>query len=409
MIKVLIVDDSPEKSEIIKRFLIEECSISDEFIKTSKNVKEAKLSMYEENFELLLLDLVLPRDEDSDATPEDSIKLLNEIYYNNNIHIPIYIIGISQFDDLIISHQESFDDKLWHLITFSFSNNSWKDKLNSKVCYINSLKERFKNSLESKDNFDIGIICALDRPEFNEVLNLDCKWEKINTNDDDSFVFYKGKINTINGTNYSIIACSINRMGMQATASISTKIIEKYNISYLFMTGICAGIKDKELNFGDIIISENITDYGSGKMIENDNKEFSLKPEPHQIPTDQGLISKVSTFLRDPDELSKIQNKFKGKKPGYSLKAKIGPTTSGSYVVASESLVKNITTQNRKLLGIDMEGYGMYLSCHFSKNTKALLIKSVCDFADIKKDDDYQEYASFTSSNFLYNFIFNML
>jgi nucleoside phosphorylase len=175
------------------------------------------------------------------------------------------------------------------------------------------------------------------------------------------------------------------------------------------MTGICAGIKDRGTNYGDIIISENITDYGSGKMVENDNNDLILKPEPHQIPTEQHLISKLNSFLREEDKILQIQTKYKGNKPTTLLTAKIGPTTSGSYVVSSEDLVNSITNQNRKLLAIDMEAYGMYLACHYFNKATPLMIKSVCDFGDKHKGDDYQNYASFTSANFLYSFIFNML
>ena len=121
MIKILIIDDSPEKTQIIKKFLIEECKINEEYIKNQSNIKDGKKNLYDEDFELLLLDLVLPRDSDSEPNAEDSIKFLQEIYYNNNIHIPAYIIGFSQFDELISTHHESFDDKLWHLINFSYS------------------------------------------------------------------------------------------------------------------------------------------------------------------------------------------------------------------------------------------------------------------------------------------------
>jgi nucleoside phosphorylase/CheY-like chemotaxis protein len=408
MINILVLDDSEEKTSIILKFLIEECNINAENIKSEKNVKDGRKILYEKDFDLLLLDLVLPRDQESEPNADESIKFLEEIYYNSSIHIPVHIIGFSQFDELINAHHNKFDDKLWHLINFNYANSNWKDKLKSKVCYITSLKQRFKDSLESKNNYDIGIICALEIPEFKEILELNCSWKKISL-ENDPLVYYEGKINTINGNQFKIIACSINRMGMQATSSVSTKMIEKFNIKQLFMTGICAGIKERDTNYGDIIISENITDYGSGKMVENEKGDLILRPEPHQIPTEQHLISKLNSFLREDDKILEIQTKYKGNKPLTLLTAKIGPTTSGSYVVSSENLVNTITSQNRKLLAIDMEGYGMYLACHFFNKTTPLMIKSVCDFGDKHKGDDYQNYASFTSANFLYSFIFNML
>ncbi|KGO85898.1 hypothetical protein Q765_13780 [Flavobacterium rivuli WB 3.3-2 = DSM 21788] len=408
MINILILDDSSEKSNSIKRFLIEDCHISSDNINEGRCIKEGRKLLYENDYDLLLLDLVMPRDMDSEPNADESLKFLDEIYYNSSIHIPIHIIGFSQFDELINIHQDRFDDKLWHLINFSYSSNAWKDKLNSKVCYITSLKQRFKDSIESKNNFDIAIICALEIPEFREILDLNCSWKRFHL-EDDPLIYHEGVINTVNGNTLKVIACSINKMGMQASSAVATKLAVKFNIKYLFMTGICAGVRNKDLDYGDIVICENITDYGSGKMVENEVGELVLRPEPHQIPTDPNLLAKLNSFLREEDKILRIQTQYRGKKPTTLLKAKIGPTTSGSYVVSSESVVNNITSSNRKLLGIDMEGYGMYLASQYFSNTKTLMIKSICDFGDKHKADDYQHYASFTSANFLYSFIFNML
>ena len=406
MIRVLILDDSPEKTNIIKRFLKEECNIDEKLIDDKPTIKEGRKILYENDYDLLLLDLVMPRDAESEPTAEESIKFLGEIYFNSEIHIPIHIIGFSQYDELVTAHNESFEDKLWHLINFSFTNNSWKDKLKSKICHLISVKNRFKESIEARTKFDIGIISALESPELKAVLNLDCNWKTFEL-ENDPIVYHEGSMNTINGNSYRVIACSINKMGMQAAASVSSMIISKFKVKYLFMTGICAGVKERDLNFGDIIIAENLTDYGSGKMTENVSGDFVFKPEPHQFPTDQNLISKVNNFIRNNGELLKIQSGFQGTPSKTILQAKIGPVASGSYVVASKLLMTNITEPNRKLLAIDMEGYGLYLACHYFNQTKALFIKSVCDFGDEKKDDSHQTYASYTSAKFLYSFLLN--
>ena len=408
MIKVLILDDSTEKINITKKFLEEECKIEAEFIDEKYNIKEGRKALYEKDYDLLLLDLVMPRDSESEASAGESIKFLEEIYYNSDIHIPVHIIGFSQHDELIEIHSDSFEDKLWHLITFSYTNNSWKDKLKNKICHLISVKSRFKESIEAKNKFDFAIICALENPELNSILELPCNWKPFD-NEDGPILYHEGKINTLNGNSYRVIACSINKMGMEATASISSMLISKFKVKNIFMTGICAGVKERGLDFGDIVIAENSTDYGSGKMTETESGTFLFKPEPHQFPTDQNLISKLNNFINKNVEILKIQTNFKGTPSKTLLKAKIGPVASGSYVVASKSFVSNITEPNRKLLAIDMEGYGLYLACHFFNQTKALYIKSVCDFGDEKKDDDYQKYAAYTSANFLHSFIFNML
>ncbi len=408
MIKILILDDSPEKIAIIKKFLRKECNIDEQFVDERQTIKEGRKVLYEKDYDLLLLDLVMPRDSDSEPTADESIKFLDEIYFNSEIHIPVHIIGFSQFDELILTHTDSFEGKLWHLITFSYSNNSWKDKLKSKICHLISVKNRFKESIEARTKFDIGIICALESPELKEILELPCNWKTFEL-DNDPIVYHEGFISTLNGNTYRLIACSINKMGMQATASVASMIIAKFKVKYLFINGICAGIKERDLEFGDIVIAENLTDYGSGKMTESSEGEFLFKPEPHQFPTDQNLISKVNNFIRDNGALLKIQTAYKGSKSKTILKAKIGPVASGSYVVASKSLLTSIKEPNRKLLAIDMEGFGLYLACHYFNQTKALFIKSVCDFGDERKDDNYQEYAAYTSARFLHAFLFSEL
>lgn len=408
MIKILILDDSVEKVRIIKQFLKEECNIDEKFVDERQTIKEGRKILYENDYDILLLDLVLPRDSESEPTAEESIKFLDEIYFNSEIHIPVHIIGFSQYDELINTHADSFDDKLWHLINFSYTNNSWKDKLKSKICHLISVKNRFKEAIEAKTVFDIGIISALETPELKEVLELPCNWKTFEF-DNDPIVYHEGSISTLNGNTYRLITCSINKMGMQATASVASMIIAKFKVKYLFMNGICAGIKERGLEYGDIVVAENLTDYGSGKMTSNTQGELVLKPEPHQFPTDQNLIAKINNFIRSNKELLSIQSSYKGTQGKTVLKAMVGPVASGSYVIASNSLVKTITESNRKLLAIDMEGYGLYLACHYFNQTKPLFIKSVCDFGDEAKDDTYQSYAAYTSANFIYKFIFNVM
>ncbi len=172
----MILDDSAEKVNITKTFLAEECNIELKCIDVAFNVKEGRKALYERDYDLLLLDLVLPRDQETEASADESIKFLDEIYYNSEIHIPVHIIGFSQHDELIELHEERFEDKLWHLITFSYTNNSWKDRLKTKICHLVSVKRRFKESIESKNKFDFAIICALEKPELTEVLQLPYNW-----------------------------------------------------------------------------------------------------------------------------------------------------------------------------------------------------------------------------------------
>jgi nucleoside phosphorylase len=59
--------------------------------------------------------------------------------------------------------------------------------------------------------------------------------------------------------------------------------------------------------------------------------------------------------------------------------------------------------QHRKLLGIEMESYGVLAAAEESPRPQpiAFAIKSVCDFADLEKSDSFQHYAAYTSAEVL--------
>ena len=85
-------------------------------------------------------------------------------------------------------------------------------------------------------------------------------------------------------------------------------------------------------------------------------------------------------------------------------KLHLGPMPSGASVICDESLFKEIIRpQHRKCVALDMETYGVYYACENSLNSqiKFLSIKSVSDFADEEKSDDYHEFCCQLSATYL--------
>lgn len=81
-------------------------------------------------------------------------------------------------------------------------------------------------------------------------------------------------------------------------------------------------------------------------------------------------------------------------------------------VIAEAEKLDEIKDHARKLMGIEMETYGVYYAAENSVDPRPLgfaSLKSISDFADSQKDDDYQEYASYTSAAFLKYVIENEL
>jgi nucleoside phosphorylase len=85
-------------------------------------------------------------------------------------------------------------------------------------------------------------------------------------------------------------------MGMTAAATLSMKLIYKFQPKYLVMTGIAAGVKDDDKrNYGDILIADQTYDYGSGKIMKTGDIE-TFRPAPQPVVLDSGLKAKFQNF-----------------------------------------------------------------------------------------------------------------
>lgn len=66
--------------------------------------------------------------------------------------------------------------------------------------------------------------------------------------------------------------------------------------------------------------------------------------------------------------------------------------------------MKDLLKENQKLRGLDMEGYGLYMTAHML-GKKCMMIKSISDFADSDKGDTYHKMCSYSSAWFLFEFL----
>lgn len=214
--------------------------------------------------------------------------------------------------------------------------------------------------------------------------------------------FHKTFFTKTDGSHLSVIAVTVDIMGMNATSTLATQVIDLFHPRLIAMTGI----KD-EVNLGDILIANPSWDSGAGKIKKDkDSGEKLFELDMKQEPLDDDLYHQVRTLQDDTRFLNSIYEKFDADKPETHLKVRIGPVASGAAVIANSDIRKEINSQSRKLIGIEMETYGLYYAAnHATKpRPKVISIKSVCDYADEEKSDNYQKYAAYTSARFLHEF-----
>tara|TARA_R110002110_G_scaffold246221_1_gene462623 strand:- start:40 stop:651 length:612 start_codon:yes stop_codon:yes gene_type:complete len=194
-------------------------------------------------------------------------------------------------------------------------------------------------------------------------------------------------------------------MGMVAAAVLTNKTIERLRPRVIAMTGICAGQKDKA-QIGDVIVADPAWDFQSGKLRLED-KKAKMEFSPHQIPISHFLRSRFEQMTSDRGIIADIVSKFGSNAPS-GFKLRVGPVASGASVMADGRVINEVREfQNRDLLGLEMEIYGMYAAAQqaSSPQPKFLAIKGVCDFADPDKHDGAQRFAAFASAQVLSKYV----
>jgi nucleoside phosphorylase len=373
MLKVLIVDDDTAKLAKIEA-VVREHVFCELVIHVARDQASAFRELRDNRFDLLILDINLPlNDKERETIADGGIRLLKAIDKHKEFKTPQHIVGLTAFEELAKKH--------------------------------NSLFGNSKNDSDATDfQTDLVILTALQTPELDAVLNLDAGWLQLQQAPGEAFCFHRGTFR--NGDHaLSVVAASATRIGMPAATVLASQAIDKFRPRYLAMAGIAAGVNGQ---FGDVLIADRTWDYGSGKSksVGRFFKRTHFEPDPHQISTDDGLLSQVALFRSQRDEfMSQLVSDWPGN-INHLPQIKIGPVASGAAILENRPLIEAIKKGNRKLIGIEMETYGVYLAAALAPNPRPVVFsaKAICDFADSKKGDDMQTFASFVSANFIYAF-----
>jgi len=393
--KALIIDDNQNKIQNISAVLCE-AGFAPHDIHSAGDIISAKRELKTSQFGLMVVDIVLPLRPDCAPIENGGVTLLDEISKRDIYCTPPFIIAITAFDEIASGLRPSIEDKYFQILHYSLDGKDWRNRLHSiaKLAQARSAEEHNV----AKYRYGLAVLCALDTPEFKAVLDLDWNWEPLPI-DNDIAEYYTGSVQ-IGEKQVSVVGAAAPRMGMVASAVLASKIISRFLPKYLCMTGICGGVEGTA-QLGDIIAADESWDYQSGKHTSKPGTSL-FEIAPHHISIDPFLRSKLQQFSRDSAALERIRGYWRPKRP-QALSLHVAPMASGSAVIADKELLTQVRTQNRKMMGIDMEAYGIFASALYSPTPtpKAFILKSVSDFANCEKDDSSQDYAAFTSAQAL--------
>lgn len=401
MIKILVVEDEQEKRRLVTAAVLECEGLSLENITLVSDAYEAKRLLSLKKFDLLILDINIPKRADQQVSVGGGLDVLYFIRDNNRAIQPTYVIGLTAYADGAAAAQSAFSMPLWKLLVFSFSNDTWKSSVQEAVRYL-GLKRAppyFNDGMTY--HYDVGVVVALEGEELEGIRKLPFDWTECPVAHDPSRYFI-GTVVTATRS-LRIVAVASPRMGLTPAAITATKLTSLFRPRMLVMTGICAGVRGKSA-LGDILVADPCFDWGGGKWIfDKHSGKQSFLPAPYQWRLNESVRSAVRAAGDDAELMADVHASFKGEKPGSPPKVIIDAMASGAAVLQSQQAMDEVRAQHKNLVGIEMESYAVFCAAEYAGNPQPLVLslKSVCDFGDDKKSDDFHEYSVFTSSEFL--------
>jgi nucleoside phosphorylase len=389
--KILVVDDEYNKVREITDVL-SKIEIVGLEVEQETTAQAARRLLRAADYDMLIIDLHLPASMGATPNKNGGVDLFDMICLDEEVKLPTDILFITGREELLEEANSEVIQRGGVLCQYRSDSDEWKKILTGRVRYL-------YRRIANRNPIDIAIVTALRNPELDAVLKLPYGF-KAKRFENNPVTYHFGSVPRLDG-NISVVCATPNRKGMPSSAVLAAKLTHMFRPKYLVMLGICAGIPDK-CNPGDVIVADPSWDWGCGKQGIDAKGSSVFQVAPYQMQLNNGIRQLASDIANNQEILESIRGKWLESTPQGKLNVHVGPMASGASVVADNVTAKLIDAQHRELLAIDMEAYAVMAAAEYADDPKpiAVIIKSVCDFGDVKKNDDWQEYASYTSSAF---------
>jgi len=174
----------------------------------------------------------------------------------------------------------------------------------------------------------------------------------------------------------------VSSVGAVPAALVTLEALRRTKAPHVVLLGIAAGVPDR-VKLGDVVIPEQILYYESQKLTET-----STEGAPSWRTTDERVRVAASVM----PSLTGLR----GKRSSVAVHTDV-VIASGEKVVASRHFRDAICSAHRNAVALDMESYGVARAAE-RRGCRVTIIKSISDFADSTKDDEYHEFAAMASA-----------
>lgn len=384
--RILVLEDEDAKFEEVCAYTID--IIPDAIIQREKNWLDYSRAVASAKFDLILLDLLVPRSA-KDGTVEDHHESLVETtrdYHSRSFNTPAIVLTRHNFNIGDFVH----DLNLVDITVIAFNDHGERRE---------ALKRKLLTA-QPKKKFDVVIVCALEK-EAAAFEGLTDSW---------------GQVKTISGLScrevrigdYKVVIVRPHRMGLVASALCAAFALDRFEPRLICMSGICGGVAG-ESEIYDLLITQICHQHDAGKW-----SATGFKSEHYDVQVEVDVQNKLVEVAADQKMQAEL---LEGLSPGRSevpkgkehITCKIhscAPTSSGSAVLAETGLTASLKVGQRKLAGFDMEVYSIYEAArHAQSRTAFFAAKAVVDDGGDNKGDCFHRVGSLLSARFVVNAI----
>lgn len=378
---ILVLEDEDEKFEQINSYVLE--IVPEAVIQKKSNWLDYSRAVAEFKFDLILLDLLVPRSS-RDSFIEDHHESLVETtrdYHSKSFKTPAIVLTQHSLDEGDFVHDLNLVDI--NVIPFN-DHGKWREALKIKLLAAQPAKK-----------FDVVILCALDK-EAVAFEGLTDTW---------------GAVTTISGLicrevrigPYKAVIVRAGRMGLVGAAVTAALAIERFDPRLICMSGICGGVAG-ESQIYDLLVTQSCHQHDAGKWsaqgFKSEHYDVQLDVDVHnklvEVASSEAMANLVTDLNPAVSEVPKGCQRISCNVVSDAI------TSSGSAVLAEEGKTATLVVGQRKLMGFDMEVYSIYEAArHARKRTAFFAAKAVVDDGGKNKGDSYHRIGCLLSAKFV--------
>ena len=252
----------------------------------------------------------------------------------------------------------------------------------------------------AEESVDFGIVVAL-KKELDALKLQFPQLRHVPAGPDSPRSYYRGTVATALGGSYRLVATLLPSVGNLEAAHAADDLIRGWNPRFVIVNGIAGGLSRAKQDLGDIVVSDSIVYYEPGKV-----RSGGVERRSRLFASDRSLLGGMLE-LTDSQWRKRLPPRPDGKAPTEGLpQIHVGSIASGEKVIAAAEEAARLRAGQPNLIAVEMESAGVASAAFGAlRRVGFLTVRAICDFADSKKNDNWQEYAACAAASCLRAFL----